>query len=140
MAFDKLQKLSELSDERRDLQKRIEGIDADICRIIGDGFDIEGLVRVKPLKRGKKASTPTSAASSATAGEAPEKLSGAETGRRVLALIDERFDQNWTAPDIGTALNISARDAASALYWLWHNNKIQRPQRGMYRSLKKAAA
>lgn len=137
MGTEKLQQLAELDEERKSLELRLHEVNAKIDRVIGPGFEIAG-ARVVPRKRPKKLTheqlTGDPVLHLGTVGEAPASGSAA-----VEALLNENKDQRWAAAEVASKLGIELSKASSALYWLYKNGKVARPERGLYQSYQKAA-
>lgn len=153
MSIDKLTRISELKEERDDLAQRVASIDEQIAKLIGEGFDIPGVARVRPMKKfGPKPKAvdgidigdsevkevPRALAVEVkerlTLASPPAKLDHIAMREKVKEVIDSDRARSWTTPDLVKATGLRASDISNALYWLGHSKKIARVARGLYRA------
>lgn len=167
MSIDKLTRIAELKEERDDHLERAAALDREIAKLLGEGFEIPGVARVKPIKKygpkrklddgapelqdahndttiimpaPSKLTTPPPVAP-----KADDKPSADRINAEILRVMRTDLRRAWTAPDVHRILANEPGKAewklqwvASGLYWLGNKGLASKAGAGMYRA--KAAA
>jgi len=159
MSIETLTRIAELKTERDDLEEQLNKLDERIASLIGQGFEIPGLVRVTPMKRGSYKRT--------QAAETMTLVSKLDDGHGALAVPSKQVRPDTTKPSAETIANtmleamakqqLKAWSApellahlqklghayklqwvASGFYWLGQAGKLDRLGQGLYRFRKAA--
>lgn len=144
MSIENLTRIADLKNERDDLEEQIERIDDRIRQLIGQGFEIPGVARVKPFKAYKGKSEP--GILDAALEEAKPKEDKPPAATIAATMLDAMAKQQlkaWTAPEmtahlakLGVAYKLQW--VASGFYWLGQAGKLDRLGQGLYRFRKAA--
>lgn len=156
-ALEKLQRLAELDEQLKDLDRSRNAILNEMHKIIGEGFVVPG-ARIVPIKRGKNAlpkADPNKLVHVEVNGQKlegvtavkvsppapPVKPIGNESEKekasiaaRVLSAMSGAGMRGITAPELAERLGITVTQAANAITYLSQTNRIVKVSPGTYRA------
>lgn len=146
MSMEKLQKLTDLDAELKELEEQRAIVLGKMHAIIGDGFVVAG-ARVVPIKRGKNA-LPKAEESRVLAAVVEERdkaqeqklepsegqKQNASIAARVLSCLTGGGTNGLTAITVAERIGVTVTQAASAITYLSQTGRIVKTAPGTYRS------